>query len=289
MGSPPTQARVLVASGEELVSRSLETILTPAGFTVFQAFTGQAVLDTAHEAAPPDAFLLDLQAADFDGLTICRALRADRHLTPATPIILITAVAATRQIRLDALRAGASDLRSGPLDPEEFLLDLQARLSAKFDADQARLEGLTDAVTGVYNQRGLERKALEVAAGAARHHAVFGCAAFVPELGVPEAGVADLGDRLARAFYSQTRTSDALARVGPVEFIVLAPETDATGASRLAERLARAVESVVNENGGPRIRLRTAFYALAGPPTASLDPLMPVARARAALGTIRAT
>lgn len=289
MGSPIAQARVLVATGEEVLSRSLETILTPAGFTVLQAFTGQAALDTAQEAPPPDAFILDLQAPALDGLTLCRTLRADRRITPATPIILITASAATRQTRLDALRAGASDLRSGPLDAEEFLLDLQARLSAKFDADQARLEGLTDAATGVYNLKGLERKAHEVAAGAARHHAVFGCAAFVPEIGVPETGVADLGDRLARAFYSQARTSDALARVGPLEFIVLAPETDAVGASRLAERLARAVESVVNENGGPRISLRTAFYALAGPPTASLDPLMPVARARAALGTFRAT
>jgi len=289
MGSPPTQARVLVASGEEVMSRSLESILTPAGFTVVQAFTGQATLDAARQVPSPDAFIIDLQAADLDGLGVCRGLRADRYVTPATPIILITASPATRHTRLDALRAGANDLRSGPFDPEEFLLDLQARLAAKYDADQARLEGLTDAKTGVYNLRGLERKAREVAAGAARHHAVYGCAAFVPDIGVPDAAVADLGDRLARAFHSQARTSDALGRVGPLEFIVLAPETDAAGASRLAERLARAVESVMNENGGPRIGLRTAFYALAGPPTASLDPLMPVARARAALGTIRAT
>jgi PleD family two-component response regulator len=284
-----TQARVLVASGEEVMSRSLETILTPAGFTVVQAFTGQSTLDAAREVPAPDAFIIDLQAPDLDGLTVCRALRADHYVTPGTPIILITASPATRQTRIDALRAGASDLRSGPLDAEEFVLDLQARLAAKFDGDQARLEGLTDTATGVYNMRGLERKAHEVAAGAARHHAVFGCAAFVPETGVPETGVAELGDRLARAFHSQARTSDALGRVGPLEFIVLAPETDAAGAARLAERLGRAVESVMNENGGPRIRLRTAFYALAGPPTASLDPLMPVARARAALGTIRAT
>lgn len=290
MGSAPTQARVLVASGDELLSRSLETILAPAGFTVIQAFTGQATVDCAREESPPpDAFIIDLHAPDLDGLTVCRTLRAVPRVTAATPIILFTAAAATRHTRLDALRAGASDLRSGPLDAEEFVLDLQARLAAKFDADQARLEGLTDTTTGVYNVRGLERKAHEVAAGAARHHAVFGCAAFVPEIGVPETGVSELGDRLARAFYSQARASDALARVGPVEFVVLAPETDAAGASRLAERLARAVESVVNENGGPRIRLRTAFYAIAGPPTTSLDPLMPVARARAALGTIRAT
>ena len=287
MGSLPPlpQARVLVASGEEVLSRSIETILAPAGFRVLRAFTGQAALDLARHD-PPDAFILDLQAPEMAGLGVCRSVRAEPNLTAATPIILITASAATRQMRLDALRAGASDLRGGTLDAEEFLLDLQARLSAKFGLDQARLDGLTDTKTGVYNARGLDRRAHEVAAAAVRHHALFGCAAFVPDETVSATDLLELGDRLARAFYRLTRTSDALGRVGPAEFVVLAPETDGTGTARLVERLARAVEHAVNENGGARVRLRAAHYALAGPPSALFDPLMPVARARTALGTI---
>jgi DNA-binding response OmpR family regulator len=287
MGSLPPQARVLVASGEEVLSRSIETILAPAGFRVLRAFSGQAALDLARHD-PPDAFILDLQAPEIADLSVCRSLRAEPYLT-ATPIILISARAATRQMRLDALRAGASDLRSGTLDAEEFPLDLQARLRAKFGLDQARLNGLTDTKTGVYNARGLDRRAHEVAAAAVRHHALFGCAAFVPDETVSATDLPQLGDRLARAFYRLTRTSDALGRVGPAEFVVLAPETNDTGTARLAERLARAVEHAVNENGGDRVRLRAAHYALAGPPSALFDPLMPVARARTALGTIRAT
>ncbi len=288
MGSSPSQARVLVASGEEVLSRSIETILAPAGFTVLQAFTGQSALDLARQDAP-DAFIIDSQAPALDGLGLCRILRADPRITPATPIVLITSRPATRQMRLDALRAGASELRSGPLDAEEFVLDLTARLGAKFDVDRARTEGLTDSVTGVYNARGLERRAHEVVASAARHHAVFACAAFVPEGNVPAADLTDLGDKLGLAFYRQARTSDALARVGPAEYVVIAPETDAPGVARLTERLSAAVENAINENGGKRVRLRSAHYALAAPPTASFDPLMPVSRARATLGTIPAT
>src|SRR6185436_3131543 len=112
-------------------------------------------------------------------------------------------------------RAGASELRSGPLDAEEFVLDLQARLRAKFDVDLARNEGLTDTGTGIYNTRGLERRAHEMLASAARRHVLFACAAFTPDStnGSPK-DLGDFGDRLARAFYSQARTSDALARVG---------------------------------------------------------------------------
>lgn len=288
MGSSTSQARVLVATGEELLARSLETILAPAGFAVWQAFTGQAALDLAKNE-PFDAFIVDLQPPDISGMSVTRALRTNPRITSATPVILMTAGAATRLVRLEALRAGANELRSGPLDAEEFVLDLQTRLRAKFDVDLARSEGLTDSATGVYNARGLERRAHEMAASAARRRAVFACAAFTPEAStVSPKDLAELGDRLARAFYSQARTSDALARVGPVEFVVLAPETDEAGAARLAERLARAVEGALGGNGG-RVRLRTGHYALTEPPAASLDPLMPVARARAALGTIRAT
>jgi GGDEF domain-containing protein len=191
-------------------------------------------------------------------------------------------------MRLEALRAGASELRSGTLDAEEFLLDLQARLSAKFDVDEARRDGLTDARTGVYNARGLARRAHEVAAAAARHHGLFGCAAFVPDSSGGSPDFPELGDLLGRAFHSESRTSDATARVAVTEFVVLAPETGAAGTARLADRLGRAVEAAVNTNGGLPIRLRTAHYALAEPPTASLDPLIPVQRARVALGTIRA-
>jgi len=287
---PTPEARVLIVTSEDIVSRSIDTILAPAGFSVAQVFTAAAALEIArHETPPPDAFILDLQSADVDGVNLCRELRAQRRITAATPIILITPRAGTRAMRLDALRAGASDLRSGILDAEEFLLDLQARLAAKFSVDQARTDGLTDTATGAYNTKGLERRANEVVASAARHHAVFACAAFVPDTPVPATDLADLGDKLGIEFYRQARTSDALARVGPAEFVVLAPETDAKGAARLAMRLAAAVESSVNANGGSRVRLRSASYALAAPPAASLDPLMPVARARAALGTIRST
>jgi len=285
MGSLPPEARVLVASGDEVLSRSIETILAPAGFRVLQAFTGQAVLALARHD-PPDAFILDLQAPEMASLDVCRALRAEAYLA-ATPIILITASGATRQMRLDALRAGASDLRSGTLDAEEFPLDLRARLSAKFGVDQARLEGLTDTKTGVYNARGLERRAHEIAAAAVRHHALFGCAAFTPDETVSATDLPEVGDRLARAFYRLTRGSDALGRVGPAEFVVLAPETDGTGTARLVERLARAVEHAVSGDGADPVRLRAAHYALAGPPSALFDPLMPVARARTALGTMR--
>jgi len=230
--SPPRAARVLVANAQEWFSRSLESILAPAQFTVVRAYTGPA----------------------------------------------------TRQLRLEALRAGACELRSGSLDPEEFVLGLESRLRSKFDADRARDGGLTDPASGVYNTQGLARRAGEIAAAAARRKVVFACAVFVPEA----AAAVELGDRLARAFKAQARTSDVVARLGPAEFAILAPETDAAGIALLADRLARVVEGAIGGNGHGTFRLRAAHYALPEPPQASLDPLLLVTRARAALGAIPA-
>jgi len=277
MGSatPPRPARLLVASAEEWFSRSLETLLRPAQFTVARAYTGQAALDAVRDAPPPDAILLDLELPDPDGLTVCRAVRAGHFVSASTPIILTTSGPATRPLRLEALRAGAGELRSGPLDPEEFVLDIEARLAAKFDADRARDEGLTDQASGAYNTRGLERRAREVAAAAVRHRTVFGCAAIVPENG----GSAELGDRLGKTLQGLARSSDVVARVGPAEFVVLAPETDAAGVAGLAGRLARTV-------GAAGVRIRTAHAALPAPPDATADPLLPIRRARVTLGTV---
>jgi len=281
--SLPRAARVLVANAQEWFSRSLESILAPAQYTVVRAYTGPAALDLVRQSAP-DAIILDLALPDSDGLKLCRTLRADPHVTASTPIILTTAGTATRQLRLDALRAGACELRSGPLDPEEFVLGLESRLRSKFDADRARDGGLTDPASGIYNAQGLARRAGEIASAAVRRHVVFACAVFVPEA----AAAVELGDRLARAFRAQARTSDVVARLGPAEFAVLAPETDAEGIARLADRLARLVAGAVSGNGSDTVRLRAAHYALPEPPQASLDPLLLVTRARAALGAIPA-
>ena len=158
---------VLIASHQESSSRSLESILGPNGYTVVKAYTAAQTLERTRRAQP-DAIILDATLPDQDPLEICRTLRHDPEFAPDTPIIIVSSDHATRQQRLDALRAGAWEYLGQPLDAEHLLLKLETFTRVKRGADRAREEGLVDQATGLYNLRGLARRARELGAQASR-------------------------------------------------------------------------------------------------------------------------
>src|ERR1700719_1078269 len=123
---------VLVASGQEWSTRSLETVLGPNGYDVLRAYTGARAVEEAR-ATHPDVIIVESTLPDGDGLEVCRQLRREPQIAPSTPILLISAESPTRQRRIDALRAGAWDCLVQPLDAEEFLLRIKAFSQAKQD------------------------------------------------------------------------------------------------------------------------------------------------------------
>src|SRR5207245_1875356 len=97
---------------------------------------------------------------------------------------------ATRHDRVAALRAGAWGCLSEPFDAEEVLALIGTFGAAKLAADRARVAGLVDEETGLYNVRGLTRRAREVASHASRAHAALACVVLAPDAEVPEPDVA---------------------------------------------------------------------------------------------------
>jgi PleD family two-component response regulator len=282
----------LIVSHQEWFSRSLETILAPGGYTVRRAYTAPSAIQQARHAHP-DAIAVDSALPDRDGLELCRELRRDAAIPPSTPMVVISAEPPTRQRRLDALRAGAWDYLGPPFEAEEFRLRIEAFVRAKLDADHARAEGLVDAATGLYNARGLARRARELGAQAARQHAALGCVVFAPAVGsAPSEASGDealstLVDVLAAALKRAGRLSDAIGRLGPAEFAVVAAGADARGAMRLAERLARALAGAATA-ATPPVQLRAGYYAVPDFHTAPVDAGEAILRATAALQAAQA-
>ena len=145
---------VLLASRDEVFARSLESVLAPAGFAILRAYTARSAQDQARRTRP-DAVVLATDLEDPSGLELCRQLRADRAVSVSTPIVLTEPGTATRQSRIDALRAGADQLWSQPMDTEEFALRLAVGVRAKRDADHARSAALLDERSMFWNQAGL--------------------------------------------------------------------------------------------------------------------------------------
>src|SRR6266404_3586861 len=179
-----TEPLVLLANADEWLTQALESVLTQGGYRVMSTGKRQQVLDLARRHQP-DAILLDtgLDQRVSDNLSLCRALRADTTISRAMPIILTTAGPALRAQQLDALRAGAWELRGDPLDMEELVLRLGVYVQGKLEVDRLGDEGLIDRASGLYNDVGMSRRAAEMAAFTARQGLPLACAVFQPANG----------------------------------------------------------------------------------------------------------
>src|SRR5207247_11309831 len=178
---------------------------------------------------PPDAIIINEELSDGDGHTLCRELYDQDMIYPSTPVFLVLSHAPTRRDRLAALRAGAWACVGDPLDAEELAAMLGVYVPAKLETDQARATGLVDESTGIYNARGLKRRAEELAAHAARSHSALSCVLLAADT---ESGTPPLAlmRRIAAALRSTARQSDAIGRIGENAFAVVAVDTDAAQA-----------------------------------------------------------
>jgi len=274
---------VLIASPQEWTSRSLASILAPQGYRVLKAYTrGQAL---AHiRRSPPDAIIIDEQLPDGDGHALCRDLYDQDMISPSTPVFLALPRSPTRRDRLAALRAGAWACLGEPLDAEELVAALDVFVPAKVDADHARATGLVDELTGVYNARGLTRRAEELGAHAARTRTGLGCVLLAPDT---ESGTLPLAlvRRVAAALRANARHSDAIGRVGESAFAIVAVDIDAAQARHLAERLTTAI--LGDGLALPQVRVRAGYHAVPDFHLASIDSAELMLRATAALQMAR--
>lgn len=277
---------ILVANDQEWSVRSLESILGPNGYEVLRAYTGRQAIERARHSRP-DVLILDAEMPDIHGFEVCRTLRDDPRFGAATPVIITTAGPSGRTQRLDAYRAGAWEFLGQPLDAEALLLKLHAYVAAKRETDRVRDEALLDALTGLYNRRGLTRRAREIATEAFRRGHALACLVLATESEGPADStggdriLAGVGETLRRA----GRVSDAIGRLGPNEFGVIAPATDAEGAMRMAERIGAALrETQVPLDGAlAPVRVRAGYTAVPDYREADVDPLEMLLRATTAL------
>jgi DNA-binding response OmpR family regulator len=118
-------ARILVAEDDADIAGLVRHYLEKDGFTVDVLESGRDVVTRVRDT-PPDLVVLDLMLPAVDGLTICRALRADRSTAPV-PIIMLTAKA-TEADRIAGLELGADDYLTKPFSPKELVLRVRALL-----------------------------------------------------------------------------------------------------------------------------------------------------------------
>lgn len=293
--APERPPMILIANDQEWSARSLETVLGPSGYAVLRAYTGRQALELAR-TTHPDLVLLDERMPDLRGTDVCRMLRDDPHFGPHTPVVIVTADLVGREQHLAALRAGAWDCIGEPLDTEALLLRIGTWVRAKREVDRVRDQSLLDPATGLYNMRGLARRAREMGAEAYRSRGALACVALAPEAGTPasdamvmEELAEQLAEHLGGVIRQAGRASDVIGRLGRNEFAIIAPATQAPGVLRLVERLQERVESAPFGVGQSSrgVRLSAGYYAVDDYAESTVDAVEMLLRAAAALRHLR--
>lgn len=105
----------------------LDAVLSPRGFTVLSAASGEEALELL-AAHVPDLVLLDILMPGLDGYETCRRIRSSR-VTSFLPVVMITASGNEQKVR--AIEAGADDFISKPFDQAELLARVRSLVRVK--------------------------------------------------------------------------------------------------------------------------------------------------------------
>jgi two-component system, cell cycle response regulator len=254
------------ASSQERIVRALKPVCNVVAISDPQA----ALFEAAENAW--DLVIVNANFDDYDPLRLCSQLRSLER-TRFLPILLAAEVGAEEMI-VRALDLGVNDYIVRPIDPNELLARTLTQIKRKRYNDRLRMSvkqtielAVTDGLTGLNNRRYLDNH-LKVLfnRATARSRPLSTCLIDIDRFkSVNDTYGHDAGDDVLREFATRIRSTvrgaDLACRYGGEEFVVVMPDTDASAAAAVAERLREVVEKTpfILKNTGVTLTVTASF------------------------------
>ena len=235
---------ILLVDDDRTVVRVLSHILSDFEPLRF-ATSGALALKLARESVP-DLLLLDVDMPELSGFEVCKEFKKDPSLAHV-PIIFITSHESA-QLETAGLELGAADFISKPPHASLVLARVRTHQRLKMLTDTLRGAVTMDFLTGALTRRQLEKALTQEWLRVQRSGAPL--AVLVADIDGFTAYNAEFGEKkgddclrgIAGALrLAAHRPTHLLGRYSGGRFALLLPETDAHGASTVAQR---AIESV---------------------------------------------
>lgn len=115
---------ILVVDDDTSHRQMLETVLSAEGYEITHAADGRQAVDAVEEKFY-DLILMDIRMNRMDGI---EALKLIKEVSPGIPIIIMTAYASVNTA-VEALKSGAYDYVTKPLDIDELKIHVKNALS----------------------------------------------------------------------------------------------------------------------------------------------------------------
>ncbi len=118
--------RVLVVDDDGAARAAMKALLTAKGYETDIAVDGQAAIERLVEL-PPDLVVTDLEMPRMNGMDLLKELH-ERH--PELPVIVVTS-ASNVQSAVAAMRAGATDYITKPVEFEDLLVAIERAIETR--------------------------------------------------------------------------------------------------------------------------------------------------------------
>jgi diguanylate cyclase (GGDEF)-like protein len=244
----PADLRILLVDDNPQNLQALGNHLKALPCQLLFALDGRRTLDAIAKHLP-QLILMDIQMPDMDGFELCQKIK-DNPETSDIPVIFLTAAFRDQESILKGFRVGGVDFITKPYHREELLARVKTHLKLKAYQDYFRDMSIRDPLTRLYNRRFMTERIANEEARGHRDRRVFTVA-----LGDLD-NFKRINDRYGHAcgdavlvetaatLRGAIRETDAVARWGGEEFLVLLPDTDLDGARVVLERMLNSVRDL---------------------------------------------
>jgi two-component system response regulator HydG len=130
-------AQILIIDDHDTVREGLELLLRRRGHRTLSAEGGQRGLDLLEEEGA-DLVITDLRMAHVDGMEV---LKRVRERAPTTDVLVITAYG-TLETAVEAMKLGATDFVTKPIQSEEFAVKIERILKEREERERLKKENV---------------------------------------------------------------------------------------------------------------------------------------------------
>jgi two-component system response regulator HydG len=134
LGPVKKENTILVVDDDQAHRTMLRTLLSGWGYKIVEADDGQVAIEMVHELAF-DMILMDIRMLKVSGL---EALDGIKTYNPAIPVIIMTAYSSV-ETAVEALKKGAYDYLTKPLDFDELRLTMERAMDHSQLKEENRL------------------------------------------------------------------------------------------------------------------------------------------------------
>jgi two-component system cell cycle response regulator len=201
-----------------------------------------------------ELIIVSLDFDNFDGLRLCSQLRSLERTRQVPILIIVDPDDHERLMR--ALDMGVNDYLLRPVDKQELLARVNTQIKRWRYTEQLRTNvkrsiemAATDALTGLYNRRFMEKQLSALSVSAANRGKPLAVLVIDVDYfkSINDNHGHDVGDRVLQELSARIkdglRNLDLPCRTGGEEFIVILPETDKGVALRVGERLRKLISA----------------------------------------------